>query len=74
MKQKQSDRSIGRPHNENFRERDPARRELSNEEFERCLQGLSDAAAVLLRFARERGLLPREADGKPRRVPLPRDR
>ena len=57
MKQKQSDRSIGRPHNENFRERGLARRETSDQEFEQRLQGMPESARVLLRFARERGLL-----------------
>ena len=74
MKRKQSGYSIGKSHDQNFHARGATERELSELEFEQGIQGLPESARVLLRFARERGLLPSEVNGETKRVPAPRDR
>jgi hypothetical protein len=44
-----------------FTELELARRELEQEEIERFLQPLPESAKLLLRFARERGLIKKNA-------------
>ena len=72
MKRKQPGHPIERLRGSNPRESELAKPEPFEAEFEQLLQGFSDPARALFRFARERGLLPRDTDGKPKRVPLPR--
>ena len=66
MIRKQAERPTERPLEADFGERDLARRGSYPNDFDARIQALPESAKVLLRFARERGLLPGEADEKPK--------
>ena len=57
MKRKRPGHSIERLPRSDLGGWDQVKRELSEAQFEQQLQGLPVAACVLLRFARERGLI-----------------
>ena len=74
MIRKQAGRPTEGPLETDFGERDLARRGLYQDDFEARIQALPESVRVLLRFARERGLLPSEANGETKRVSAPRAR
>ena len=74
MTRKPTEHSIARRRGPDPGEQDLATGSCSKAEFEQRLQGLPESARLLLRFARERGLLPSEVNGETKRVPASRDR